>query len=706
MDTWYNKLYKRYFAQELPTEVKIYNGIHAIATIAMLFSTILVRIFFENKTRSFLIMVVMAIFSLYTLYIGNTTKRYEIHAIIFSCVLNLVFFPMIYFEYAKLSFCIPVYFIFGLMYNIFLLSNHFAVVFTAVDILCYIILLYAGEMRISLAKNLAGETILDYLAVLVGIVVTSVSCGLAIRIRARLNAVEEENLERLHTEALSAYVGMDIFLVNMSHEIRTPMNAIIGTVDLLLEQDVNDHVKECVYNILNSSNALLSLTDEVMDLSKTGSQEININNGRFDLAQLLMDIVNMASVRLMDSSVKLFVEIDETLPKYIYGDGPRLRQVFINILNNAVKYTEQGHIILRMYAGERSEEEIELKAEVEDTGIGIKAEDIPHLFELYKRIDLTDDGLNAVEGTGLGLAICKEIIDKMGGKISVKSSYHVGSNFSFSVQMQPDDKVPIVDIGDANLFSVLLYIDDEAECNALKKILRSLGVYSESVNDKRTFENFVMTNSYSHIFVTSQLYYGDMRFLERELTKESLVILSDLNELITVNKVGYIMTRPVHILNVASVLTRKDTAYAREVVSRGSFTCEDAAILVVDDNLTNLNVAGGILKKYGATVVTALSGRECLDLVRKRHIDLIFMDYMMPEMNGIDTLEAIRAMKDPEISQIPVVALTANVINGAREMFLDAGFNDFISKPIEIDRIEKTLKNLLPSMLLVYSNEQ
>ncbi len=705
MSRSFDDLYNRYFAEDLNTEVKIFNGMHVIATISMLLSTVLIRIFFPTE-RSFLIAIALAAFALYTLYIGNATGRYEFHAIIFSCVLNLVFFPMIFFEYGKLSYCIPVYFIFGLMYNIFLLKRISAIILTAIDIICYIILLYAGEVRMSLKSDIAGETARDYMAVFVGIVVTSLACGVAIRIRMKLNREEEENLERLHKEALSAYVGMDIFLVNMSHEIRTPMNAIIGTVDLLLDQDVNDHVKECVYNILNSSNALLSLTDEVMDLSKTGSQEISISNARFDLSKLLMEIINMASVRLMDSGVRFYVEIDETLPKFLFGDGPRLRQVLINILNNAVKYTNEGQVILRVYGEDRTDDELMLAAEIEDTGVGIKAEDIPHLFDLYKRIDLTEDGLSAVEGTGLGLAICKEIIDKMNGTINVKSSYHVGSNFSFRVPMQPDDKDLIVDIGDPNVFSVLMYIDDDAECAALSRILKSLKVYSEVVKDKRTFESCVIENNYSHVFISSQLYYGDMRFLERELTRESLVILSNLNELITVNKVGYVMTRPVHIINVASVLTRRDTAYAREVVSRGRFTCENAVILVVDDNLTNLNVASGLLRKYGATVVTALSGRECLDIVRKQHIDIVFLDYMMPEMNGIDVLEAIRAMKDQRIASIPVVALTANVINGAREMFLDAGFNDFISKPIELEKMEKSLKTLLPKELLEFSNEQ
>lgn len=694
----------KYFDAALPTEVKIYNGMHTIAVLALLMSTVLIRIFFPT-TRAFLIAIASAAAALYTLYVGNTTGKYESHALIMSFILNTIFFPMIYFEYGRISFCIPVYFIFGLLYNVLLLSRRNAIIVTSIDIVLYIILLYGGEMMFSMRDNIANETVMDYLAVFVGIFITSLSCGAAIRFRMYLNRMEEENLEKLHVEAMNAYVSMDIFLVNMSHEIRTPMNAIIGTIDLLLDQDVNDHVKDSVYNILNSSNALLSLTDEVMDLSKTGSQDIVLNKARYDLSKLLMEIINMTSVRLMDSNVKFFADIDKDLPKYLYGDGPRLRQVFINILNNAVKYTKEGRIILRVSGEEAGDNDIIIKAEVEDTGIGIKSENIPHLFELYKRIDLTEDGLNAVEGTGLGLAICKEIIEKMDGEITVKSSYHVGSNFGFTAPMQLDDKESIVDIGNQDIYSVLIYVGDDEECLVLKKIFDDLHVYYEVAPDKRTFESSVRNSSYSHIFVSSQMYYGDMRFLEHELTKENLVIIASLNESISINKVGYVMTRPLHTLNVASVLLSNESAYAREVVNKGGFICPDATILVVDDNLTNLNVASGILRKYKATVLTALSGKEGLDVLRKQHIDIVFLDYMMPEMNGIDTLEAIRAMKNRSVAGLPVVALTANVINGAREMFMDAGFNDFISKPIEIERLERSLKTLLPKELVIYKNQ-
>ncbi|MCR4806723.1 MAG: response regulator [Lachnospiraceae bacterium] len=697
-------LKNKYFADNLPDEVKIYNGMHLIAVVALLSSSLLIRIFFPTL-RAFLVVAVVAALALYTLYIGNVTHKYEVHAIIMSCVVNIVLFPMLYFEYGKISFCIPVYFIFGLLYNVLVISKRWAIILTSIDLVLYIVLLYAGEVTRSIDDDLIHESIKDYMAVFVGILITGLSCGAAIRFRMYLNKKEEANLEKLHVEALNAYVSMDIFLVNMSHEIRTPMNAIIGTIDLLLDQDVNDRVKEYVYNILNSSNALLSLTDEVMDLSKTGSQEITISNIRYDLSKLLMEIINMTSVRLMDSSVNFFVEIDENLPRYLFGDGPRLRQVFINILNNAVKYTKEGRVILRVSGEMLEENEIMIKAEVEDTGVGIKSENIPHLFELYKRINLTEDGLNAVEGTGLGLAICKEIIDKMNGEIMVKSSYHVGSNFGFNVPMQIDDKESLVDIGNPGVYSVLIYVGDEDERLALRKIFNALHVYSEVATDKRTFESNVAGNSYSHIFISSQLYYGDMRFLEREITKEHLVIISNLNESVSINKIGFIMTRPIHILNVANVLTNKDSTYAREVVRKGSFKCTGARILVVDDNLTNLNVASGILRKYGATVHTALSGKEALSILEKEPIDLIYLDYMMPEMNGIDTLEAIRAMKDPLVSSVPVVALTANVINGAREMFMEAGFDDFISKPLEIDRIEKSLKTLLPKEYVEYYYE-
>ncbi|MCR5602253.1 MAG: response regulator [Lachnospiraceae bacterium] len=691
----------KYFSDSSSVEVRIYNGMNLIVVLGLLLSTVLIRLFFPT-VRAFLVTSAAAATALYTVYIGNTTHKYEFHAIIMSCVLNLIFFPTIYFEYGKLYFCIPVYFIFGLLYNVFLLQRKNAVIITVIDIASYVAVLFAGELYHDIGNDMAAETIKDYLAVYVGICIIALCGGTAVRYRMHLHKLEEENLEKLHKEAMDAYVNMDIFLVNMSHEIRTPMNAIIGTIGLLLDQDVNDHVKECVYNILNSSNALLSLTDEVMDLSKSGSQDIVLVNSRFDLSKLLMEIINMTSVRLMDSRIRFFVEIDGRLPQYAFGDGPRLRQVFINILNNAVKYTKDGRIILRVSGEAIDDNELMLKVEVEDTGVGIKSENIPHLFELYKRIDLTEDGLNAVEGTGLGLAICKEIIEKMSGEITVKSSYHVGSIFGFNVPIQEDSNERIVALTNPNIYSVLIYVGDDDECVSLKKIFNELSVYSEVVNDKRSFEAAVLNNKYSHIFVSSQHYYGDMRFLEHELTDEHLVIIANLNESISVNKIGFVMTRPIHIIGVAAVLMNKDSSYSREVVKKGDFTCPDATILVVDDNLTNLNVAGGILRKYGATVLTALSGKECLDILEKEHVDIIYLDYMMPEMNGIDTLECIRKLDGGAFADLPVVSLTANVINGAREMFLEAGFSDFISKPIDIEKIEKSLKNLLPPDMILY----
>ncbi len=691
----------KYFSDSSPVEVRIYNGMNLIVVFGLLLSTVLIRLFFPT-VRAFLVTSAAAATALYTVYIGNTTHKYEFHAIIMSCVLNLIFFPTVYFEYGKLYFCIPVYFIIGLLYNVFLLQRKTAAVITAIDIVAYVSVLFAGELYHDINNDMTAETLKDYLAVYVGICIIALCGGMAVRYRMHLHKLEEENLEKLHKEAMDAYVNMDIFLVNMSHEIRTPMNAIIGTIGLLLDQDVNDHVKECVYNILNSSNALLSLTDEVMDLSKSGSQDIVLVNSRFDLSKLLMEIINMTSVRLMDSRIRFFVEMDGRLPQYAFGDGPRLRQVFINILNNAVKYTKDGRIILRVSGEAIDDNELMLKVEVEDTGVGIKSENIPHLFELYKRIDLTEDGLNAVEGTGLGLAICKEIIEKMSGEITVKSSYHVGSNFGFNVPIQEDSNERIVALTNPNIYSVLIYVGDDDECVSLKKIFNELSVYSEVVSDKRSFEAAVLNNKYSHIFVSSQHYYGDMRFLEHELTDEHLVIIANLNESISVNKIGFVMTRPIHIIGVAAVLMNKDSSYSREVVKKGDFTCPDATILVVDDNLTNLNVAGGILRKYGATVLTALSGKECLDILEKEHVDIIYLDYMMPEMNGIDTLECIRKLDGGIFADLPVVSLTANVINGAREMFLEAGFSDFISKPIDIEKIEKSLKNLLPPDMILY----
>ncbi len=401
-----------------------------------------------------------------------------------------------------------------------------------------------------------------------------------------------KRLIEIKEQAEEANKAKTMFLANMSHEIRTPMNAIIGTTEMILRENVSESIEEKVNSIRNAGNILLSIINDILDFSKIESGKMSVNEVDYKPGILLKDITDSIRIRLEEKNIEFRVHVKESLPKVLHGDETHVRQIFTNILNNAVKYTKSGHVTLNV-DWQQSNGMALIRVSVEDTGCGIPPENIPTLFNSFERADMIKN--RTIEGTGLGLAISKRLIESMGGTISVKSEYGKGSIFSFFIFQGVVDYSPT---GDYN------------------------------------------------------------------------------------------------------VLTERE---AREL-KRGSetFIAPMAKILAVDDNITNLKVIQGILSMYQMRVDIAMSGEECLDKIQKNHYHLVLMDQMMPVMDGIETTKRIRAFDDQYMRKIPVIALTANAIRGSREMFLENGFQDYISKPMDIALLEKVLRTYLPKDFIYY----
>ena len=392
-------------------------------------------------------------------------------------------------------------------------------------------------------------------------------------------------LQKQRDIADSANAAKSDFLARMSHEIRTPINAVLGMDEMILRESEEQPIRAYASDIMSAGRTLLSLINDILDLSKVEEGKMEIIPARYDLSSLINDLVNMTRGRAANKGLKFNIDVDEHVPNVLMGDEIRIRQCVMNLLTNAVKYTETGEVSLKVSYEKAAKKHISLKFTVEDTGIGMKAEDMESLFSPYKRIE--EKRNRAIEGTGLGMSITRQLLDLMGSTLEVKSEYGKGSEFSFAI---------------------------------------------------------------------------DQEVIKWEEIGNIAVRLND-------------MTRDRHEYHEL-------------------FHAPGATILVVDDTEMNLTVIKSLLKKTRIRIDTAMSGKDACRLTDANRYDIIFIDHMMPDMDGIETLKHIRAAGMN--TDVPAIALTANAVSGAREMYLDAGFTDYVSKPVDGVKLERMLYEMLP----------
>lgn len=407
---------------------------------------------------------------------------------------------------------------------------------------------------------------------------------------------EEAKLQEDLRVAQKASEAKSMFLSNMSHEIRTPINAVLGLNELILRESDEPGTIKHAADIKNAGNSLLSLVNDILDFSKIEAGKMEILPVQYELSSTMNDLVNMIATRAEEKRLAFIVHVEETIPHLLVGDEVRIKQCVTNILTNAVKYTETGSVTLNVTHTALSEDEIALRFQVVDTGIGIREEDLEKLFSPFERIEEIRN--RTIEGTGLGMSIVKKLLAMMDTRLVVKSVYGEGSDFSFEVTQKVCDAAPI-------------------------------GDFEENYN--RAVEN-------------------------AEHYQEA-------------------------------------------------FHAPDAKVLIVDDTKMNLTVIEGLLQQTMLQITTAQSGKETLELTAATKYDVILLDHRMPEMDGIETLEALRKEESNPNIGTPVIALTANAVAGAREMYLEAGFSDYLTKPIDTEKLEKTLATFLPPEKLIYPKD-
>jgi CheY-like chemotaxis protein/HPt (histidine-containing phosphotransfer) domain-containing protein/anti-sigma regulatory factor (Ser/Thr protein kinase) len=473
------------------------------------------------------------------------------------------------------------------------------------------------------------------------------------------------------------------------------MNAITGMAELILREKAPASVHEYAAGIKQAGGNLLSIINDILDFSKIESGKMEISPADYEFASLINDVITIIRIRLREKPVYFVVNVDSAIPKKLYGDVVRVRQILLNLLSNAVKYTHKGHIIFTADTEDSNEGSLTLKFEITDTGIGIRHEDTEKLFGNFSRLDSRSN--QRVEGTGLGLAITRSLCRAMGGDVTVESEYGEGSVFTAYIPQGIRDKAPFAAVSDPQTKKVLVYETREIYGNSIVCSIDNLGAPCKLVADSESFAEALETDRFDFIFAASFLFAEAQKEIQKRGIDSTLALLAEYGEAISEQQARFI-AMPAHSISIANILNGVEELRSYSEDNSGiRFTAPEARVLIVDDIKTNLDVAAGLLAPYAMRVDSCLSGEDAVRLVQENRYDLVLMDHMMPGMDGIETTKTIRTLPGEYFQKLPIAVLTANAIAGMRDMFLEIGFSDYISKPIEIVKLDEAIARWIPA---------
>ena len=539
-------------------------------------------------------LLILFLVTVVALVISVRFRRVDLAGVLLGLVLLVIVFPNIFFLNGGVIGGAAIWLCINLIYTFLMFDGITMYVFIVLDVVvnisCYFVAYYIPDILTPLPSR---EAIMFDSAF--SVIATGFAIGVMVKFNIRTYSEKQQMVELQKKELEQLSDSRVSFFASMSHEIRSPINTIIGLNEMILRESKEEETLAYAKNVKNAGKMLLSLVNDILDVSQMETQKMTIVRNIYQTTELFEEVIEMVRTRIDEKNLEFLIHIDENIPRQLHGDKKRIQQIMLNLLTNAIKYTETGSISLDAVAEKKEEDEIILKIAIRDTGIGIKKEDIENIYNIFKRIDQKKN--QRIEGSGLGLNITKQLVDLMNGTISVDSIYKRGSVFTVSLKQGIIDETPIGDM---------------------------------------------MQNIY-HNSQTGEKY-------------------------------------------------------------QQLFEAPEVKIMVVDDIQTNCMVIKKLLEKTKVSIDCVNSGKECLELAKTKAFNIILLDHLMPEMDGIETLRELRKQVNGLCKDSVVIALSANSGSDMEEFYLNQGFDAYLEKPIDSVTLEKTLLSFLTEDLIEYRN--
>lgn len=627
-------------------------------------------------------------------------KTYAMRALFTTLLILLCFF--LYAIYSK-NFIdiIPPFFIIGAVISMYAITD-LVVITNITQIFLLIIFIVEGK------QNMQIDDFQQALPQIANILIYIILLQVWVRQRNESAAKSMQIIQ----DMTRAERSKDDFLANISHEIRTPLNTIYGMSEMAQKQTDLDVIKEEIYNIQVASKKLMSMVNDILDFSELQAGEMDLEEEVYNISSTINDVINMTMAAVAEKDLDVVVDFDTSIPALLEGDEKKIRRIIMNMVSNAVKFTHSGYIGIKV-SGRRESYGINLSVSITDTGIGMRENYIENLFTGFGQLDTRRNRQEG--GVGLGLAISYLLAKKLGGVITVNSKEGQGSVFTFVVPQKIVKDQPVAVLKNPDEISIACYFNIEHQARPgsrdaftaqIENMVKNIPVSWQLCKNLDEMKRRMKAKRYTHVFITDVEYEEEPKYFDAIALRTKLMISVPRNA--TINRKyenALVMYRPVYSLSVVAALNEEyDSAHAEKPIKSKRFTAPSAHVLVVDDNIMNIRVIENILSQFRISVTKALSGSEALEKVESMDFDFIFMDHMMPEMDGVETTHRIREKVGSYYQRVPIIALTANAVAGSRKMFLSEGFSDFLEKPVELSVLERVLRRTLPPEKMIFDD--